>query len=118
MTTIHIGRPPRRPVSPRRVLLAAAIAVPLLALATLVVAAAVRRMAGFAPLDVSDWLIAIVALVGLISSLATPGRRNTRRAPRPRTSGATDRRAHYPRLLRLVRARAGRPHVARPPRLT
>lgn len=95
----------------RRTVLIALAVVPVVTGATLLVAQAITAISGYQPIDFTSWLMALVCVAGLISSLATPGHK--RRAPRPRTSGAPDRRAHYLPVERRAALR-GRPASAPP----
>lgn len=80
MTTLRISHAPRRPRRIRRTVLIALAVVPVVTGATLLTAQAITAISGYQPIDFTSWLMALVCVAGLISSLATPGHK--RRAPR------------------------------------
>jgi hypothetical protein len=117
MTVLRIGAPPRRPRHVRRAVVLAVLWLAVTILAVLVAAATVGKLAGWAPVDMADWLIGLVAVVGLVWSATNPWQGPTRRrTSRPGTPRAT-RRAHYSSLSAGVTL-AGRPPVSVPPRTT
>ncbi len=95
--------PTPRPGVWKRVALAGVLGTAVTVAATLVLANAIRRLNLAVPLNSSEWLIGLVAFIGLVSQFATPSRRRPKQAS-PSVPSGTALAVDAPLRQRAVRA--------------